>query len=136
MSKKTNYKSGIISSLLKERSSGEYNIIKNKMELAAKIKRGMNRLGLSNSDLALKLDKKNSVITKWLSGTHNFTIDTLTEIQDTLNLKLIDSRDDSELVKTEYHLIMSVGAGEKLRIESPETSLEVLSQLNVNLGRC
>jgi ribosome-binding protein aMBF1 (putative translation factor) len=136
MSKKTNYKSEIISSLLEERSNSDYNRIKNKMELAAKIKKGMNRMGLSNSDLALKLDKNNSVITKWVSGTNNFTIDTLTEIQDILNIKLIDSNDNSELVKTEYHLILSVGPGEKLRIDSPESSFEVLSQLNVNLGRC
>lgn len=40
--------------------------------------------GLRQKDLAFLLNKKESEISKWMSGTHNFTIDTLCSIQSVL----------------------------------------------------
>lgn len=44
----------------------------------------------SYSEFALKVGKHQSEITKWVSGSHNFTIDTLTEIAFALNIELAE----------------------------------------------
>lgn len=48
--------------------------------------KGWNRVQFSNE---LKVNP--SVVTKWLSGIHNFTSDTLFEIQDALGICLINT---------------------------------------------
>ncbi len=40
--------------------------------------------GLRQKDLASMLDKKESEISKWMRGTHNFTIDTIAQIEKAL----------------------------------------------------
>ena len=54
--------------------------IKNRIALACRIDDLIKEKGFSYSSFASKLDKQPSVISKWLSGTHNFTVDTLDEI--------------------------------------------------------
>ena len=46
--------------------------------------------GWSKKAFAEKMKKEPSVISKWFSGTHNFTLDTLTEIRDVLGVTLDD----------------------------------------------
>ena len=45
---------------------------------------------MNQKDLAEKLNKRPSEISKWLSGTYNFTIYTLHNIAKTLNVEVID----------------------------------------------
>lgn len=40
--------------------------------------------GLRQKDLAFMLGKKESEISKWMRGTHNFTIDTISQIEKVL----------------------------------------------------
>jgi len=51
-----------------------------KMRLAAKLDDLIRQRGWSKGDFADRVGKHPSEITKWLSGTHNFTTDTLSEI--------------------------------------------------------
>ncbi|MBK7408684.1 MAG: DUF4240 domain-containing protein [Saprospirales bacterium] len=51
------------------------------MLIAARIEDILTELGWKKKDLAARLGKHPSEITKWLSGTHNFTTDTLAEIE-------------------------------------------------------
>lgn len=60
-----------------------------KMTIAKKISKGMAKQKIGKKDLALKMLQQPSVVTKWLSGGHNFTIDTLVELQNQLKIKLI-----------------------------------------------
>ena len=47
--------------------------------------------GWKNKDLAKALDINNqSIISRWLSGTHNFTIDTLCDIERVLDINIIN----------------------------------------------
>jgi ribosome-binding protein aMBF1 (putative translation factor) len=62
--------------------------IENRMMLAAKIFEAMQHQGISKSRLANMLGQHPSVVTKWLSGTHNFTADTLTDIENVLKIKV------------------------------------------------
>lgn len=45
--------------------------------------------GLKQRDLAARLGKNESEISKWMRGTHNFTIDTLISIEDALGEPII-----------------------------------------------
>lgn len=52
----------------------------NQMNLALNLAEYMKVKGFNNTTFAEATKKNISEITRWLSGTHNFTIDTLTEI--------------------------------------------------------
>ncbi len=61
-----------------------------KMNIAAMIDDAMIAKGWSKKDLMEKMGKKNqSEVTKWLSGTQNFTVDTLVELSLLLDIKLV-----------------------------------------------
>lgn len=45
--------------------------------------------GLKQKDLANMLGKKESEISKWMRGTHNFTIETITAIENVLNVQIL-----------------------------------------------
>lgn len=45
--------------------------------------------GLKQKDLALMLGKKESEISKWMRGTHNFTIDTISSIESALGQPIL-----------------------------------------------
>jgi transcriptional regulator with XRE-family HTH domain len=58
--------------------------------LAQKIDKRIKELGLTRQDFAKVMDVQPSSITKWLSGKHNFTLETLYEIERRLALPLIN----------------------------------------------
>ena len=45
--------------------------------------------GLKQKDHALRLGKSEAEISKWMRGTHNFTIDTLVSIEDALDAPIV-----------------------------------------------
>ena len=45
--------------------------------------------GLRQKDLATMLGKNESEISKWMRGTHNFTIDTITSIETALGAPIL-----------------------------------------------
>lgn len=45
--------------------------------------------GLKQKDLAKMLGKKESEISKWMRGTHNFTIETITSIESVLGIPIL-----------------------------------------------
>lgn len=45
--------------------------------------------GLKQKDLATMLGKKESEISKWMRGTHNFTIDTISAIENVLEQPIL-----------------------------------------------
>ena len=61
------------------------------MLLAIKIADAIENKGYSKSEFAKKINKNNSEISKWISGTHNFTFDTLIMLEIELNIKLNNS---------------------------------------------
>jgi transcriptional regulator with XRE-family HTH domain len=69
------------------------------MLLAQRIESGMNTKGWNRDKFATEMNVQNSIITRWLSGKHNFTINTLFQIEDILNIKLIDMSEDNLIEK-------------------------------------
>jgi ribosome-binding protein aMBF1 (putative translation factor) len=105
MSKNTEkYSRDIIEDILTEISPQEQKRTDNRMMLASKIKDGMDAKGWKNKHLANALNQQPSVITKWLSGTHNFTSDTLSDIEDVLGIKLFAVEEDKVSQVIHYHL--------------------------------
>lgn len=47
------------------------------------------RKGLTQKDLAKQLHKRESEISKWLTGRHNFTMQTIAKIETALDCQLI-----------------------------------------------
>lgn len=70
-----------------------------KMILATKIANAIKAKGLKKSEFAETLGKQPSEISKWLSGTHNFTIDTLMDIERVLSIQLLDTKNWDRLDK-------------------------------------
>lgn len=87
-------KKGSISSLdrlLQEITPEEQEKTNAKMLLAAKIADAMAAKGWNNKMLMDAMGKKNaSEITRWLSGTHNFTMDTLIDLGRVLDTNFLN----------------------------------------------
>ena len=65
--------------------------IDRRMKLAVQIHSALQQRGLTNQEFAFMMGKKPSEISRWLSGTHNFTTETLWEIERVLNIQLLTS---------------------------------------------
>ncbi len=75
--------------------------INRRMSLAARIDDVLQARGLTNQEFAFMMGKKPSEISRWLSGTHNFTTETLWEIERVLNIQLLVSSPRKEPVQFE-----------------------------------
>lgn len=64
---------------------------RNKMLVAAKIGMALKGRGMSQKDFAGMMGKSVSEISEWLSGDRNFTLDTITEIEERLGVSLLDT---------------------------------------------
>lgn len=60
------------------------------MVIAAKIADGMKAKGLSKKQLANLMDVYPSIVTRCIQGNHNFTVDTLVQLEHILKIQLID----------------------------------------------
>jgi len=90
-----------ISDVLSSISPQEAKRIENRMLVAAKIDDAMKAKGWKNIDLISAMGKSNpSEVTRWLSGTHNFTIDTLTDLSYVLDVDLLKLESDKQVVKS------------------------------------
>lgn len=72
--------------------------IERRMSLAARIDDVLQARGLTNQEFAFMMGKKPSEISRWLSGTHNFTTETLWDIERVLNIQLLVSSPKKEPV--------------------------------------
>jgi len=102
------YQSEVLDGLLAEITPEAQNMTDKRTQLAERIYNAMKTRNISKLELARKMGKQASVITKWLSGTHNFTADTLFEIGDLLGIQLINTSNDAKNpVVTHYHMVIS-----------------------------
>ena len=91
------YKSPILSELIENISQEELEKTESKMRLAVKIADAIKAKGYGKTEFAKKIKKNNSEISKWLSGTHNFTHDTLILLQKELDVNLVNSEINEKL---------------------------------------
>lgn len=97
-------KSPLLENILKNIPEQDLNKIRNRMIISARIEDCMKKEGLNKIAFANKMGKHPSEITKWLSGTQNFTTDTLTEIATILNATIADLvKDQKELKQMKFN---------------------------------
>jgi ribosome-binding protein aMBF1 (putative translation factor) len=99
--------------------------IRTSMLLAAQIEDAMLAKGIGKKQFADLLGKKPSVITKWLSGTHNFEINTLTQIANALNIKLFafDMPSDKETI------VLNPNVTYQFRLDNPIGKTQPFSRI-------
>ncbi|MDD3945793.1 MAG: helix-turn-helix transcriptional regulator [Bacteroidales bacterium] len=98
-----------IGEILASVSPKEAKRIENRMLIASKIDEAMKTKSWKKKDLMHAVGKANpSEITRWLSGTHNFTIDTLTDLCFVLGVDLLNLEERQEPVIHRYNLTVSV----------------------------
>jgi len=64
---------------------------KKKLILASLIADAIEKKDIKKGLLAEQLDKYSSEVTRWTSGFHNFTVDTLSDIEEILEIQLLPS---------------------------------------------
>ncbi len=101
------YNSSLFDEIFESISPKEENRIKSKMLLAAKIEDAMKAKGWNRTKLLKATGQKNaSVATKWFSGTHNFTHDTLFDIQEALGIDLLNIGETNKEVVVKYQVVV------------------------------
>lgn len=116
------YNSPLISSLLAEITPEEHERTVKQMMMAARIEDGIIAKGWSKGEFAEKMGKTASTISLWLSGSHNFTLDTLTDIQRVLGIQLLCVKDVEpvkEKVVVVHYSFLSVSGNQKSYLDTP-----------------
>lgn len=81
---------GTLAQLLGEMDKRELARMRKRMMVAAKIEESMKKCGLNQTQFARLMGKSPTVVSEWLSGDRNFTIDTLTDIEEILQIQLLN----------------------------------------------
>ena len=105
------YNDEALNSLLSEITPEEQAKTDAKMLLAVKIAEAMQAKGWNKTRLMKEMGKSNpSEITRWLSGTQNFTVDTLVDLERVLEIKLLDLGEAMSAERTikQYKIDISV----------------------------
>jgi hypothetical protein len=111
----------LIEQLLNNISPEESQRIENRMLLAAKIDDALKAKGWKKKDLVEAIGKKNqSEATKWLSGTHNFTSDLLTDLGRVLNTNFFNLDNEQNTTNVSYKSTKPIVV---LNINNPQSNL-------------
>lgn len=88
-------------------SKKDQGLIDSRMRLVSKIHKAMKGKGWNQARLATELGVVPSLICKWLSGAHNFSHDTLYNIQEVLSINLINDQAESPIATQRFELVSS-----------------------------
>ena len=91
--------------ILSDISEDEVRRTASKMAIAAKLAKTLEKRNMSQKEFSRILGKRPSEISKWLSGKHNFTTDTLSDIEHALDIHLLDNREEVAFESTINHRI-------------------------------
>lgn len=84
-----NYTSQLLESLLSEIDPLEQSKVDVKMGVAARIATAMDAKGWSKQDLQKAMGASPRQVRRWLSGTENFTLNLLVQLEAVLEIKLL-----------------------------------------------
>lgn len=122
--------------IMEEIDEKQYKKTEKRMILAARIDEAIKAKGWKNKELAEALGKKPSEISKYLSGTHNFTVDTLSDIEEVLGIQLINAKQESKTIVIQQKTVRvssGTGTGETMMNDSQIQTgfFSVNSQTNI-----
>ena len=107
MNKPKRHKSPAVQKLQENRSVATFEKTKKQMLLAAKIQDAIKAKNITNKAFASMMDQHASVISKWVSGTHNFTTDTLFDIEEKLGICLISVAEQPSVTVKKYITVVN-----------------------------
>ncbi len=110
--------SAVLDEFLSLGTPEEYARTETRMVLAAKIDDALKAKGIGKKQFAEMMGQSPSVITKWLSGGHNFTVDTLTDIQRVLGVRLL-ATEEKPVVAQKLHITVHVQVSQPNKVERP-----------------
>lgn len=116
------YNSPLLQELLDEVTPLEMEQTNIKMQLAANIEDLMRSNGWSKTRFASALGKSQPEVSKWLSGAHNFTIDTLTHISMVLGVD-ITALYEKPQTNVIYKMEFLIASNNSLDDPTPKTPL-------------
>lgn len=82
---------------------------------------------LSQKELAEKINKKESELSKWFSGTHNFTIKTIAKIEQLIGRKILFLENDVLFLNQNKIIVKSTNA--IVLSQSSESEIEHIGQI-------
>jgi len=85
--------------------------MENRMELADRIADALKARHMTQKELARKMRKSESEVSECLSGERNFTIDTLSDIEVALGIRLLDPRPRTIQIPSDVPVIRRGKAG-------------------------
>ncbi|MBB1284585.1 helix-turn-helix transcriptional regulator [Flavisolibacter sp. BT320] len=125
----------VMSALYMNRDITQTKKVQKAKQLASRIEVAIKEKGINKSAFANMMGVQPSVITKWLSGGHNFTIDTLFDIEENLEIDLF-AFNLHPLDKT-IRFYASVHSNEPRCIETDELKLDLIKpSFNSNKNVC
>lgn len=83
---------GSLANLLSNMDESSLARTRNRMLLAAKISDAVRKRGLTQKEFAHQMGKSESEVSEWLSGDRNFTVDSMTDIERFLSIRLLDTQ--------------------------------------------
>jgi transcriptional regulator with XRE-family HTH domain len=96
MNKIPEYNSPLMEEIYQNIPQTTFDFVASRMALASRINEAIKMRGWSQKQFAEAMNKKPSEISKWLSGTHNFTTDTLWHIEQVLGIHLLVESETSQ----------------------------------------
>ena len=104
----------------------EKRFVDKSLQLSALLTAAMQRQGLSQKELADLLGKRESEISRWLSGLHNFTLKTITKLEAVLGEDLVltfrDQRMAAVPARAQWHESGSVWQHARGTAPRPQTA--------------
>ncbi|WP_442587791.1 helix-turn-helix domain-containing protein [Pedobacter sp. AW31-3R] len=89
-------KDSVLNSIIEKITPAELKKTRDRLRLAGTIAELLAERNMSKSQFAKFMGKEPSVVSKWLSGTHHFTMDTLSEISNYLGFPLVRFFEEKE----------------------------------------
>lgn len=133
------YESVLLSELLSEISPQEQEKTNKRMSLAVQIDEARIRKAWSKKELADRMGKRPSEITKWLSGTHNFTTETLFDLEYHLDAKFVnvEEKQREQILHFHFNLTQKINTEECLDIiKEPKQNYTYAAWEVNNQGSC
>ena len=124
-------KNKLLNSIRKNRSKSTGIFVQHSFEIVDRIIEILKSKEMDQKQLAIALGKHESEVSKWLTGTHNFTLKTISTIESVLENKIVtigDNRNDFTEFHTlfKYNYLYSIGRSKKTQIPSESETSNII----------
>jgi transcriptional regulator with XRE-family HTH domain len=131
-------KNKLLNSIRKNRSKSTGVFVEHSFDIVDRIFEILKSKEMDQKQLATALGKHESEVSKWLTGTHNFTLKTISNIESILERKIItvgENEDDSLENQTlfKYNFLYSIEKNKNTLISS-ENEIPNIKYIEGNLG--